>query len=275
MVRLAPEKYHLLKEPLSRLRINTLFARFVIERKVTGKVFADNSLSPRTFYVVHPYGMSLLFGENNNESFNEQLLNYCLNKNKERINYEWLQADPRNWDETLKQLFDNFLVDSSDSEEALPQLIELNTRVNFKFNKDKYLEFKQNNIKTKYEIARTDKESFLNMKGSVIPVHFWDSADDFSKNGVGFSLFFRDKLATTAYSAFIFDKELELGMETIPEFRGKGFAKYACASLIDYCVANNYEPIWACRLENKPSYFLAQKLGFVPELMLPYYRLAK
>ncbi|TKG91495.1 GNAT family N-acetyltransferase [Puteibacter caeruleilacunae] len=63
-------------------------------------------------------------------------------------------------------------------------------------------------------------------------------------------------------------------METIPEFRGQGFAQYACAALIDYCLANGYEPVWACKETNVPSYKLAQKLGFVPALTLPYYRLA-
>ncbi|MCG8409826.1 MAG: GNAT family N-acetyltransferase [Bacteroidales bacterium] len=112
------------------------------------------------------------------------------------------------------------------------------------------------------------------MKGSVVPSNFWDNAHDFDKQGVGFSLYHNNKLATTAFSAFIFDKELELGMETTPEFRGKGYAQYACSALIDYCLINNYEPIWACSLKNVASYNLAQKLGFIPQLTLPYYRLA-
>jgi hypothetical protein len=33
------------------------------------------------------------------------------------------------------------------------------------------------------------------------------------------------KLAATAYSAFIHDNKLELGIRTIPDFRGKGFAQ--------------------------------------------------
>ena len=113
------------------------------------------------------------------------------------------------------------------------------------------------------------------MKGSVVPFYFWDSEDDFLKNGVGFSLFYKDKLSSTAYSSYIHDDKLELGIETVEEFRGKGFAEYTCSALIDYCIENNFEPVWACRLENIGSYKLAQKIGFIPSAEIPYYRLSK
>ena len=95
------------------------------------------------------------------------------------------------------------------------------------------------------------------------------------ENGIGFSLLYKNKLATTAYSAFIIEDKLEIGIETIEEYRGKGFAQYTCAALIDYCITNNYEPVWSCRLENIGSYKLAIKLGFEPTRKLPFYRLSK
>ena len=67
---LEKEDYTKLTEPIKKVTINNLFARSVIEHKVTGKVFVDNPENPKTYYVVHPYGMTLLFGECNNEAFN-------------------------------------------------------------------------------------------------------------------------------------------------------------------------------------------------------------
>jgi hypothetical protein len=32
-------------------------------------------------------------------------------------------------------------------------------------------------------------------------------------------------------------------------------------------------PVWSCRTENKESFRLAESLGFVPVLQLPYYEL--
>jgi len=274
MIELEKEKYSLVEAPLKEVRINNLFARSVIERKVDGKIFVDDVNNPKTFYVIHPYGMSLLFGENENKEFNKQFLDYCLNRKGIRNSFEWMQAFPNSWDTTLAELFGSKLLNASDSEEAPKEYIELNTRVNFRFDHERYLAFKHSNINEKHEIKRTDAGIFEAMTGSVVPSRFWNNADDFCKQGVGFSLFHQGKLATTAYSAFIFDNELELGMETIAEFRGKGFAQYACSALVDYCIQNDYEPVWACKLSNIPSYKLAQKIGFVPALTLPYYRLA-
>ena len=112
------------------------------------------------------------------------------------------------------------------------------------------------------------------MKGKVIPLNFWNNATEFLENAIGYSTYCKNELACTAFASFILGNFLELGMETRPKFRGKGLARYTCSKLIDYCLANNYEPVWACRLENIGSYRLAQSLGFDDVLQVPYYRLS-
>ncbi len=273
---LEKEDYTKLTELLKKVTINNLFARSVIEHKVTGKVFVDNPDNPKTYYVVHPYGMTLLFGDCNNEAFNSSFRDHSLNINHVRDTHEWMQAFPDNWHNVLNELFKDCLIKSAENKTKKETgIIELNTRVNFKFNHDKYLNFRKSNLAQDIKIVRTDKQIFRDMKGSVVPFYFWDSEDDFLKNGVGFSLFYRDKLASTAYSSYIHDDKFELGIETVKEFRGKGFAEFTCSALIDYCIENNYEPVWACRLENIGSYKLAQKIGFIPSAEIPYYRLSK
>jgi GNAT superfamily N-acetyltransferase len=269
-------KYGILTNQLSQVTINNLFARSVIEKKISGKVFVDNTENPKTFYVVHPYGMSLLFGDSQNQEFNARFLDYSLNLNKIRNRHEWMQANPGDWDSVLPKLYDGKLKKSSDnSENKESGIIELNTRINFKFNREKYIANKSETLPRDCVVVRTDKKIYEEMKGSVIPSFFWDSADDFINKGVGFSLFCNNKLATTAYSAFIHEPKLELGIETIPEFRGKGFAQWTCSALIDYCLVHDFEPLWACRIENASSYRLAEKLGFEACKEIPYYRLSK
>jgi len=273
---LEKEDYNKLTEPFKKVTINNLFARSVIEHKVAGKIFVDNLDNPKTYYVVHPYGMTLLFGNCNNEVFNNSFRDYSLNINQVRDKDEWMQAFPNNWDNVLNELFKNRLIKSAENNaNKKTGVIELNTRVNFKFNHDKYLNFKKTNLVPEIKIVRTDKQIFRNMKGSVVPFYFWDNEDDFLKNGVGFSLFYNNKLASTAYSSYIHDDKFELGIETVEEFRGRGFAELTCSALIDYCIENNYEPIWSCRLENFGSYKLAQKIGFIPTAEIPYYKLSK
>jgi RimJ/RimL family protein N-acetyltransferase len=276
MILLEKESYKKLIEPLTKMKINNLMARSVVEHCISGKIYVDNIHEPQTYYVVHPYGICLLFGDCKNQEFNSRFKDYALNVNKIRQKYEWMLADPGDWDIVLNELFKDHIIKSSDNiENKETEIIEVNTRVNFKFNLSTYLNYKKNNSVEDLKIVRTDKQMFREMKGSVIPLYFWDNADDFYEKGIGFTLFHDDKLASTAYSAFIHDDKLELGIETVEEFRGKGFAQYTCSRLIDYCIENNYEPVWSCKLENTGSYKLAQKLGFEPTLKFPFYRLSR
>lgn len=271
---LDPRQYHKLADPISKVTINNLFARWVIEGHLSGKVYADNEDGPTVFYVVHPYGMSLLFGDCTNLGFNEEFRDYALNSKGERDRFEWMQAFPGDWDHILNELFRDRLVKSSENTMNREDgIIELNTRINFKFNYRKFKDKRQNLNEPDCKILRTTGEFFKDMKGSVVPAYFWRNADHFVEEGIGYSLFYNDKLASTAYSAFVLDKKLELGIETMDEFRGRGFAYHCCSALIDHCLENNFEPVWACKLENTASYRLAQKLGFEPCANIPYYRL--
>lgn len=273
---LPPSAYDKLIEPLKKVTINTLFARSVVVGHVTGKVFVDDVDNPQTYYVLHPYGMSLLFGDWQNFDFNESLRAYCLNTNQERTQHEWMQVFPANWNFVLEQLFgEHILLSSENKEHTEVGIVERNTRVNFIFDKESYFKARQSYSPTGFSVVRTDREIFHALRGSVVPMHFWNTADDFLTRGAGFSIFYKDHLVSTAYSSFVHDKQFELGIETRGDFRGKGFAFHACMALLDYCLINNYEPIWACRLENVGSYLLALKLGFKPQAEIPYYRLSK
>jgi L-amino acid N-acyltransferase YncA len=82
-----------------------------------------------------------------------------------------------------------------------------------------------------------------------------------------------NNIVSIAFSSCIFENQLEIGVETSKDYRGKGFAKYVCNTMLNYCITNNFEPIWACRKENVGSYNLAKSLGFEECVTLPYYEL--
>lgn len=273
---LNPQEYHRVIEPLNKVTINNLFARWVAEGNIQGKIFVNNTDSPTTYYVVHPYGMSLLFGNSKNQVFNDEFRDYAFNLNGERNRFEWMQAFPIDWEPVLNELFKNRLIRSSENISNREKgIVELNTRINFKFSYPKFKEIRQELKDPDCKVLRTTGKVFEDMKGSVVPAYFWKNADQFTERGIGFSLFCKGKLASTAYSAFILDKKLEIGIETREEFRGKGYAFHACCALLEHCIENGVEPVWACKLENAPSVRLAQKLGFEPKISIPYYRLGK
>jgi len=41
------------------------------------------------------------------------------------------------------------------------------------------------------------------------------------------------------------DDKLEIGIETMVEYHGKGLGYLACAKLIEYCMDNDLEPVWS------------------------------
>ena len=276
MIELPAEHYRRLSRYLDEIHFNHLFARAVIDGDVNGQVYVDNVAHPTSYYIVHRYGMSLLGGDFRNAEFNAAFREYALNIKGTRTAHEWMQVFPAGWNTLLKDLFGNKLVlAKSNTEGATRSIVELNTRVNFLFNRDTYLKIRKRTANnTKIRITDTTKEIYDQMPGSVVPCSFWKSSDNFIAKGVAFTLYYEEKLAATAFSSFVAPGKLELGIETLSEFRGRGLAEEVCSALIDYCLERNLEPIWACRLENTGSYKLAQKLGFIPILELPYYRLS-
>lgn len=275
MILLPVDRYSLLEQNIKEVPINNLFARSVIEKHVAGKIYVDHIFDPHTVYVVHPYGISLLFGDYENVYFNNLFKSYALNVDNKRSNHEWLQTYPREWDCVLQDLFGNLIVKASENTDNKTNgIIELNTRVNFIFNREKYLQLKKSTLSSNNMIVDTNALHLKQMQGSVIPLKFWDSAGDFIQKGKGFTLLHNGEIASVAYSAFVHEDMLEIGIETVEKYRGFGYAELTCCMLIDYCLERELIPVWSCRFENTASYKLAQKLGFEPIRMIPFYRLS-
>lgn len=271
MIQLKTENYYKVLGPLSKVKFNHLFAQTVLEQKMDGEVFVDDPDDPTTYYIKHSYGMALLFGRTDNPEFNRQLKSYLLNENNVRSASEWLQVFPSEWNDKLDQLLNENMVEPSESKPDSLQIIKW-SRVNFKFQPLKYSS-RQQEIPAGFWLEKTNPSLFEQISGSVVPSCFWRNQKEFAENAIGFSLMHNENPVSTAFASFIHDQQLEIGIETSSEFRGKGLALITCSALIDYCTENNFEPIWSCRLENTGSFLLAQKLGFEPTFIHPYYQL--
>ncbi len=276
MILLDPKSYPKLTEPLKKVGINYLFAQTVIEQKMDGEIYVDDVDRPSTFYVKHRYGMALLFGKTDNERFNRSLAKYLLNEEGNRIAGEWLQVFPEDWNDRLNKLLCKRIQDFS---ENIPKTSpENNTniirsiRVNFQFNSGRYTPINLNEA-SEFRLVQTNVNLFNQINGTVVPDCFWRNCEEFAETGTGFTLMHGDNPVSTAFTSFVHEPKLELGIETKKEFQGQGLARYTCSALIDYCLENNFEPVWACRLENAGSFRLAQKLGFEPVRNLLYYQL--
>lgn len=267
MINLPENGYiHAVRE-LRKVTFNSLFARSVVEKHVDGKVFVDNIQNPRVFYVLHPYGMALLYGDVSSTFFKSELKEFLI-KNETRSVGRWIQVFPLD----IGEIIDELIINMDDSENTT--LIKLE-RINFKFNLERYRTFRRELELEKYFFCEIDKSIFNDFNGGVVPKKFWNNAKEFISKGSGFSLIVDDHPVSIAFSSFVHEDMLELGMETKPNYRKKGYASIVCARLINYCIENGLEPIWACSSTNYASYELAKKLGFEPVQHLPYYELIK
>jgi len=245
----APDQRSRISLALTSLEMNTLFARAVVDERAPGRVF--EAATGSAFYVVHDYGMSLLAGNPDQQVLAEVV---C----RPRAADEWLQVAPNGWAVHVTRV--------------ATSAVERSTRVNFTFSAERYRARRAELPRSPHAVVRADAGAF-EMRGSVVPRHFWRTAEHFLRDGLGFAVVDEGAVVSLAFSSFVIGRAVEIGIETLPAHRGRGLATVACAALIDDCLARGVEPVWACRLENTASHRLAETLGFVPVRQLPYFRL--
>lgn len=112
----------------------------------------------------------------------------------------------------------------------------------------------------------------------MVPKNFWKDVESWKAGGgEGFCALLDKTIVSCAFSSGIHGNQLELGIETVPEFRGKGLAKIVSMHLVRYCLERGLVPVWCCRRSNVGSVKLALSLGFTevtfPTGPIPYYHL--
>ena len=261
---LLPEaQYPAVISEIEKVPINHYFAKAVLLNRNSGKVYVDHLSAPRCFYVVCNYGMSLLFGNPEKSRFIKEVVYHMATNSLDFQKPEWLQAYPQKWHQ---------LIESQLKEQQLT-ITSVQTRVNFNFDPTAFCQLEEpKNINL---VKPMTAIHFDRISGDVAPRHFWKNSEAFINYGKGFVIEFKGNVASTAYSSCSDNGILEIGIETDKNYRQQGLAYTVAYAFICYCLAHDIKPVWACRKENKASYLLAQKLGFKPSKILPYYQLTK
>lgn len=270
-MKLLPQaRYYKALQLLASVPFNTLFARAVLSGDVDGQVYADDPEVPSIYYVVHPYGMTLLLSDdverNRQQAFLQGPLRDYLHERQQRsLPSQWMQIFPLAWADDI----DRILVDRQHSS----TLAKRHTRVNFRFEPRNFESADIHTRLSDLSIEPLSQYAYENFGDAVKPQPFWDSYKHFEQRGAGFEVTCEGKTVAVAFSAFVTEQELELGMEVSTDYRRCGLGGIVTGRLILECLHLGLSPIWSCNLANTGSYQLAQKLGFVPTLELPYYQL--
>lgn len=270
MNEISPEFFCCLLPELQDLPINELFARSVLRRQVQGRVWGNSSEAPSLIYIAHPYGMSLLLGTPTPDEL-PALRTHLLDRSR-RLHDEWLQVWPTPVADTLVSLLGGTF--SADNTAPTGPNVQRFVRSNFRFDAELHAALRHKlQAPASVRIQGMDSALFGELACSVSPQAFWRDAVHFEREGLGFCSMLNGTPTATAFAAILIDGQLEIGIETLPAWRGRGHALWVASALIEACQQRGITPVWSCRRENVASWRLAQKLGFVPTLELPYFRL--
>lgn len=267
MIRVNPRSEWALRS-LDSVPLNTGFIRIVLDGQVEGRLWVDRLELPRVMHALHPYGMSLVWGDAVADAF-DQVINHLRSGKYRAARDEWLQIDPRweslDWDRRLA------------SEETPASIGSApccrHERVNFSFDEGCFQRSAVGrSLPDGWRFRRAIADDF-ELPGQVVPKHFWHNTQQFLAAGGGWCAEQGGRVGAIAFVSYRWGNMFELGIETLAHARRKGLGRAAATFLIADVLQAGLKPVWSCRMDNAASYSLAQELGFQPQRANPYYYL--
>ncbi|MGY5874457.1 MAG: GNAT family N-acetyltransferase [Candidatus Thorarchaeota archaeon] len=121
-----------------------------------------------------------------------------------------------------------------------------------------------------YEVRPFDRE-ILSLLGKNNPYHIdyffvntWGTFENFEKLGFGLCTVHGDQLVSYSLCDCISNKACEVGIQTIEDYRRRGFATITAAATVEYALSNGYSVVgWHTDNHNYGSIGTAEKVGFV------------
>lgn len=113
-----------------------------------------------------------------------------------------------------------------------------------------------------FTLRRIGAERLPRLHGRIVPAFSWDSPERFLQRGFGFCITQGDCGAAWAFTAAISSLHCDIGVETVPAFRGMGLAKCAAYAVLQEIISSGRTPCWAHHEANIGSQKIAQALGF-------------
>lgn len=178
---------------------------------------------------------------------NQKIINQLIDKG---INWFEISGVNNKWNQRIEELFKD-------------TGIQYGCQLVYNLNTNKLLHDK--NLVESYDIRKVDKGIFdievSNVDFIINELElFWGTIDNFFDNGIGYYAIEDSKIVSMCYSGFKADNILTIGIETVDEYRRKGYA--LASKFIDECLKRDMIPYWDCSEDNIGSKKLAGKLGF-------------
>jgi len=212
-----------------------------------GKKFIDEKAED-VFYFIHKAGFSYLAGSDNADY--ADVLRFLLSS-KEIPGYFHLYEPPS-----------DFIALCSKS--AVEVNIKNRKRIQLKYT-EKELKFKDTILPEAYTIRKIDANNFEKLSNLNLSLEnkFWNSKEDFEKNGFGFCVFNEfDIPVSICYTACLVNQIAEIDVATLPAYQKMGLGKQVVNAFLEHCINNNIIANWDCFEDNYGSLKIAQSIGF-------------
>ena len=260
MLELKADQFHIMLPLLDKMEYGGFCPNSVIEGNHPGRIFVDKPIEPEIGFVWCRGGFYCLAGNENNEGFNQSLMDLLFDKLDHHT--FWLYPYPvSSWERKLDSLLGD-------------RVTKMSFR-SFRFNPSEFQKLLpwRDKIPSGFEVKRID-EKLMSRIGEIrgLTRRFWKSTEDFMKIGFGFCLLHRGEIVTFCYSAFVGGGKYEIDIRTVEKYRRQGFGEFNACAFIEHCLNKNKIPSWHCGSTNVPSDALARKLGFEPKVDFPIYR---
>ena len=132
-----------------------------------------------------------------------------------------------------------------------------------KLNKKREIILNNNCILKRMDEDLLEKNELVNLNKVIEWINsFWPSIKQFLEKGIGYCVLQNKIIVSWCLSVFVSGKKVELGLETIENYRGRGYAKVVSSACIDYCLKHQLKPLWNCNAENMASVHVAEAVGF-------------
>jgi GNAT superfamily N-acetyltransferase len=115
-----------------------------------------------------------------------------------------------------------------------------------------------------FEVRRLDVDLARQLDDALVPhgLQTYPSVEEFIEHGLGFGVLRSGRLASVSTSYTRSIDRVEVSIATHPDFRGRGLARVAAATMLGHCMDQGLSPEWSA--SNPVSKHLALTLGYLP-----------
>ena len=111
-------------------------------------------------------------------------------------------------------------------------------------------------------IVPISRDNIDRISGRIVPHFSWESPEQFLEKSFGFAAFDGDTYCGTAFASGISSEEADIGVEVVPEYRGRGLATGLAREACRESLARGKRPVWDHHATNIASGRTALKCGF-------------